>query len=300
MERDDPMTISTKTGAPRSVRARRWIALSTVAAAGLAVGAPAAATPLADSDEAAAKARAAFSAAPLQVAASDQASEGGEGGEGGEAGAARPGDEDAQFLADLAFVEGHLRAGVALYEAGAAEMAKTHMKHPEDEIYADLRPQLDSRGAEQFDSELAELAAAVEGGASVDEAKEVFEEVEHEIEEARERVGGGEAARLKAIVLVVREAAAEYHAGVQDGKVVETHEYQDAWGFVQAARAIAHELEDSSRPEVQEAVAKFQEQFEAIAPAFPTLVPTAETEAADASVLFGAAARMELAALAVK
>jgi hypothetical protein len=289
-----------KVGGLHRVHARRWVAMSTVAAAGLALGAPAAASPSGGTHEDAARAHAAMTKPALHLAAAGKSSEGGEGGEGGEAGAARPGDEDAAFLADLAYVEGHLRAGVALYEAGAADMAKTHMKHPEDEIYADLRPQLDSRGAEQFDGELSELAAAVEGGASVEATKEAFEEVEHEIEEARERVGGGEAARLKAIVLIVREAAAEYNEGVKDGKVVETHEYQDAWGFLQAAKAMTGELAESPRPEVRDAVAQIEEQFEALAIAFPALVPTAETEAADPSVLFAAAARMELAALTVK
>jgi len=290
-------------GGLRRVRVRRWVALSTVAAASLAVGAPAVAARVGDDGALTHETQIAADAQAVRLAASDQMTEGGEGGEGGEgeeAGAARPGEEDAEFLTDLAYVEGHLRVGVALYEAGAAHMAKTHMKHPEDEIYADLRPQLESHGAEQFDGELAELAEAVEGGASVEAAKEAFAEVEHEIAEARERVGGGEAARLKAVVLIVREAAAEYNEGVKDGKVVEMHEYQDAWGFVQAARAMTDELAESSRPEVQEAVAAILEQFATIEPAFPTIVPTAETEPADPSVLFAAAARMELAALAVK
>jgi len=282
-----------KSPAPRRVEARRWTLLGTAAIAGLAVATPAAAASiLGQAGDAKLKAPAGL----IQLAASSQGGEGGEGGEG----AARAGNEDAEFLADLGYVEGHLRAGIALYEAGATDMAKTHMKHPGDEIYTILKPQLDSRGADDFGDELAKLAKRVERGASAAKARKAFAKVLHEIEEARDRVGGGEAPWLKAIVLMVRTAAGDYAAGVQNGKVVAIHEYQDAWGFVQAARAMIGELDDSERPEVRAALAKIREQFAVIAPAFPGLVPESTGQIADPSVLYGAAARMEIASLAVK
>jgi len=228
----------------------------------------------------------------------DRGSEGGEGGEGGEGAAAREGD--AEFLAALGYIEGHLRAGIALYEAGEGHMAGTHMKHPGDEIYRDLEPGLKERGAEGFDSELAELAAAVEGGASVDDAKAALAEVLHEVEEAREHTGGGAAARLRSIALITREAAHEYEEAVEGGKIAELHEYQDAWGFLEAARAMADELAESDDSEVVEAVAKIRAQLDEVAPAFTGVAPAADFTPADPSLIYGAAARMELAALSVK
>lgn len=43
--------------------------------------------------------------------------------------ATEAGADDAGFLTLLGFMEGHLRAGIELYRQGAADMAKTHMKH---------------------------------------------------------------------------------------------------------------------------------------------------------------------------
>lgn len=63
---------------------------------------------------------------------------------------------------------------------------------------------------------------------------------------------------------------------------------------------MAAELTGSARPEVAAALAKINAQFEVIAPAFPGLVPGADMQPADPSVIYGAAARMELAALSVK
>lgn len=278
----------------RRVRARRLVALGTVAATGIAAGLATAQAASADG----AKPHHQAAAAPM-VLAQLAAAAGGEGGEAGERGHAEARDGDAEFLADLGLIEGHLRAGIALYEAGEAAMARTHMKHPGDEIYAELLPGLKARDAEDFSDELAELAAAVEGGAPAAKAREVFEEVLHEIEEAREHTGGGDEARLGAIVRMVRVAADEYAVGVVDHKVVEPHEYQDAWGFLQAAREMNGELAESGRAEVREAAEKIAAQLDIAEAGFAGVVPP-ETVAEDASLLYGAAARIELAALAVK
>ena len=73
-----------------------------------------------------------FAAAPLQ--AQDLLHNGpdriwlaqAEAGEGGEAGILAERDDDAAYVAALGFIEGHLRVGVALYEAGAGR----HGYHP--------------------------------------------------------------------------------------------------------------------------------------------------------------------------
>ena len=43
-------------------------------------------------------------------------------------------------LTQLSLIRGHLFVGMELYRQGAVDHAKTHMKHPQDEIYASLRP----------------------------------------------------------------------------------------------------------------------------------------------------------------
>lgn len=220
-----------------------------------------------------------------------------EGGEGGEAGIVAERDDDAAYVAALGFIEGHLRVGVALYEAGEAEMAITHIKHPHDEIYAGLAPLLAERGAEAFDTQLTALARAVEGGASVEDVRVAFEAVLHEVEEASEATPPK--MQLDALVLMTRAAAEEYAIGVVDGSIVELHEYQDAWGFVQAVRARATELAGSSDASVAAAAVKVTEALAPIDAIFAGLTPEGPVPGA-ADVLFGAAAQIEFATLAVK
>lgn len=269
--------------------ARRMLMLGTAALTGLA-----ATGPLHAETGHSHPAKMPAQSAPLVLAQSP------EGGEGGESATARLADPDSQFLADLAFIEGHLRAGTALYQMGARDAAMTHMKHPQDEIYTALKPQLESRKAGEFSDQLTRLARSAESGGPVDEVQAAFDEVVQQINKARDVGSGGDAARLRAIILIVHEAAMEYQEGVQNGNIIMLHEYQDAWGFVQAAKAMTETLADSKRPEIQAVVKKIREQFDVIVPIFPSLLPPEGTQLGNAGVLFGAAARIELASLAVR
>ena len=244
-----------------------------------------------------------FAAAPLQ--AQDLLHNGpdriwlaqAEAGEGGEAGILAERDDDAAYVAALGFIEGHLRVGVALYEAGQADMAITHMKHPQDEIYVALAPQLAERGAPAFDTQLTALAEAVENGAPVDQVQAAFAAVLHEIEEARVVISPGK--QLDALVLLTRTAAEDYAIGVVDHAIANLHEYQDAWGFVQTVRARAAELALSSDASVAAAAVKVIEALTAVDAAFAGIAPEGAMPGA-ADLLFGAAAQMEFAVLSVK
>ncbi|MGB3315798.1 MAG: hypothetical protein WBB85_15430 [Albidovulum sp.] len=225
--------------------------------------------------------------------------EGGEGGEGGEAGHAEDMDAAVELLTDLGLIEGHLRAGITLYQAGLADQAITHMKHPQHEIYTELEAHLDQFGAPGFADELTALASAVESGAPVGDAEAAFSAVLIKIEEARDHAHAGEAGEAASVLGLVRIAAEEYHIGIVDGAVSNLHEYQDAWGFVQVARAVAEHMAD----EDDEAENAFGEK---------ALAALAETDAAlpgvspegkplgDAGMLLAAAAKIELAAYALK
>jgi hypothetical protein len=221
-----------------------------------------------------------------------------EGGEGGEAGAIA-GDDSVALLTGLGLIEGHLRAGVALYEAGLAEQATSHMKHPQDELYVGLLPLLTKAGAEDFSAELTELSAAVNSGADLARVKEIFAEVQKEIGEGREHAGGGEAAEAAAIVRMLTTAADEYALGVKDGKVLELHEYQDAWGFVEVARALLTHMagEDDAAEKAfgEKALAALAEADAAL----PGVSPEGKT-LGEASAIYAAAATIELAAYKLK
>lgn len=240
-----------------------------------------------------------------QAAESGEAGESGEhaksseSGEAGESGSESKAESDADFLADIGFIKGHLLAGYTLYKQGEADIAKTHMKHPESEIYTDLLPELKERKAPEFAGQLAALANAVESGAGDQAVDAAFAEVSEALDAAADAVAESDRAKLRAIAGLAGLAAEEYGEGVVDGKLVELHEYQDAWGFVQIAQDYAKSLTASQDAKVAKAAQTSLEQLSGLESSFKGLVPPTEI-GTDPSDLYVAAARIEFATIAAK
>ncbi len=210
-------------------------------------------------------------------------------GEGG-AGEADPSRDDVEYLHRLGQVRGHLVAFMALREAGAHEMARTHAKHPESELYAGLAPAFDARGLPGFADELnALLDAAAEDGdvaAAYGVLKAAIAANEPEV---------GVRTRLLAVAAVARTAADEFAIGVaEDGAIGAAHEYQDAYGFLSAARETVADI-DASGADEENAVALVGDRLDSALAEFDEL--TASRTDGKAETLYGAAARIEIAAL---
>ena len=222
----------------------------------------------------------------------------GEGGEGGEAGAAGGGDQHIGYLTDLGLVEGHMRVGVELYGLGDTEAAKTHMKHPGDEIYGNLKQQFEALKVKGFADELATTAAVVEKGGTVEEARAKLQDLRLAIAEARD--GETTMADTAAVVArLARQAADEYAVGVKDGKVADSHEYQDAWGFVQTAIQLLKEIPAEEREEHGKDIGEIEAAFASMQAAWPDLTGKSPV-ITESSLIAGAVARIELAAGAIK
>lgn len=243
--------------------------------------------------------------APLNAAISSvallSAGEGGEGeggeGEGGEGGANIDlAKDNAAYLAQLGLIRGHLWVGYKLYQEGHIDMSKTHMKHPEDELYAGMEPVFKARQVDGFAKELQTLADAVNGEKGEAAVKKAYQALQNQIAKS-ERIEEKSARDvLISISLMVRTAADEYAIGVKNGDVVNVHEYQDAYGFTE----IAIERLDSINSEQQQLAAKDIENTRQwlleLRDLWPTVDPQGKLEG-DASHLYGAAARIELAAM---
>ena len=224
--------------------------------------------------------------------------QGGEGGEGGSTAGATAAEADARYLAALGQIEGSLRVGVALFLDGEAMMAKPHMKHPEDQIYAELAPALASRGVAGFAEALTTLAQAVESEADATTVKDAFATVSAGIARAR-AAQSAPRPMFDAMMILLRDAGDDYAAALENGSITDMHEYQDAWGYVQVARAMAEALILSADPVVAKAAQKALDAITATDAAFAGLAPQGKTPG-DAALFLGAAARVELAALKVK
>ena len=223
-------------------------------------------------------------------------------GEGGSA--AKPIDirtDNIAYLEKLSYVKGHLLAGTELYRAGAADMGMVHMKHPQDEIIANLRPGIEARNAPNFDAEITTLSDALHGGKPVAEVDADFKAFIAAIDKTETTGTGDTLSNPKQVITlvehIVRQAASEYAEGVQNGKVVNPKEYQDAYGFVQVAKQRVAAVQAASGP-AAEALVKVKDQLDSLAPCWPSIVPP-ESVTTDASLLYGAAARIQIAGLSI-
>lgn len=176
-----------------------------------------------------------------------QVGEAGEGGEG-EGGEGEGGESGAVSLDQrVAFMAGHVEAGLALYRAGEYEAAAKHMKHPVSESHASEREGLAELGFDPAPYEA--VSASLAAGESADAVEEQLAAVEANLATMREQAGGDASAQIR---YLLDTAVEEYSAGVTDGAITDPGEYQDAWGFVKVAKDIAVGLEGPKASNVRE------------------------------------------------
>lgn len=222
----------------------------------------------------------------------------GEGAQGEGSGAADIASDDLAFLQQLALMRGHLYVGYRLYMEDHVAPAKTHMKHPESELYADLVPGLTAREAPGFGKQLAALAAAVESEQSKPQVSKRYEELVSAIAATEATASKLDAAQTLALASqLLRVAAEEYAIAVVDGKMENAHEYQDALGFTVIAREYLDDTTTREQAE-QQAFKKAGKHLDAVQPLWPKLMPPATLEHS-AKSLYGAAAQLELLSLSL-
>ena len=138
----------------------------------------------------------------------------------------------------LAFMTGHVEAGLALYRAGEPEMAAPHLLHPVSETHAAERAGLEELG---FEAALFEtVSEALEQGRPAAEIEDQLNAAQANLREVRERAGGDPAQIIRFLMDVVIE---EYTIAITDGAVSDPGEYQDAYGFSIVARELADSLD---------------------------------------------------------
>ena len=189
---------------------------------------------------------------------------------------ATPAMADADYLSQLGLMRGHLLVGHALYAMGEHDAARSHSKHPSDELYAGVAAEFAARGATPFAAELATHAEAVASGtaADVDTAYAALTTAIAATEAAVKDASIGLKAQV--IVLLLREAAREYGIGIVNGQLKNAHEYQDAYGFTQVALRLARaeqarlaELDDAD----QEIFHRIAMDIQALGDMWPNLIP---------------------------
>lgn len=169
----------------------------------------------------------------------------GEGGEG-ESGEGEGGEMGALPVENrLAFMSGHVKAGIGLYRAGEPAMAAPHLLHPVSETHQAERAGLDALG---LDASIFEaVSAALDAGQPADAVEPQLRAAEANLEAVAEKAGGDAASIITYLMGVVVE---EYTISITDGQVTDAGEYQDAWGFALVAKDRAAGLPAETRDAV--------------------------------------------------
>jgi len=198
---------------------------------------------------------------------------------------------DQEYLVRLGLMRGHLLVGHELYGLNALDAARSHSKHPTDELYAGMEREFAARRTTGFGDELEAHAQASlgEDGVAVEAA---YEALTAAITRTEAVVNVSPAMTVDLILELLREAAFEYGVGIVDGRLSNAHEYQDAYGFTQIALSWAK----SAAP--HEVFDRIVERLEALSDMWPDLVPPEELDQ-QAARLYGAAAEVEILGLAI-
>lgn len=179
----------------------------------------------------------------------------GEGGEGesgeGESGEGEGGEGEGGEIGTLpienrlAFMSGHVKAGIGLYRAGEPAMAAPHLLHPVSETHQAERAGLDALG---FDASIFEaVSTALDAGQPAEAVEPQLRAAEANLDAVAEKAGGDAASIITYLMGVVVE---EYTISITDGQVTDAGEYQDAWGFAQVAKDRAAGLPAGTRDAV--------------------------------------------------
>jgi hypothetical protein len=138
----------------------------------------------------------------------------------------------------LAFMSGHVQAGLALYRAGEPDMAAPHLLHPVSETHASERAGLNTLG---FEADLFEaVSQALSAGKPASALDMQLLAAEANLNEMA-KAAGGEASDI--ITFLMETIVVEYGVGVPGETVEVAGEYQDAFGFAVVALGHAKSIE---------------------------------------------------------
>ena len=143
----------------------------------------------------------------------------------------------------LAFISGHVAAGIFLYRAGRLSEASKHLMHPVSEIHRAERMGLESEGLdiERFET----ISRSIEAGIEASQITELLKKAEENLLAVSNQIAVDDKTIIK---FLLQTAIKEYKVGVPRGKLIaKLGEYQDSWGFVVVARRHAEKLKAETK-----------------------------------------------------
>jgi hypothetical protein len=195
-------------------------------------------------------------------------------------GAAAAMERDVHTAATLEMMKGHLIAALENSTRGHTPLAQAHAAHPLHEEYREL-PDTLAKEHPALDRQLQEALTRLQQGlgsqATGGDVAQQVEATSQLLDQAAGALIPAETRRTPAfhagvLSALLDEIAEEYAEAVQDGKVVNLAEYQDAFGFLQRARALREPL--ATRLPAEER-ARLQALWTALEEAMPGVMPPA-------------------------
>lgn len=217
----------------------------------------------------------------------------GEGGEGGEGAAAADLPPRVEAVVMIGLFDASVRIVAELYAAGDIAEAQDQFAGSHHAQYGDVAPLLDRLGIEGFAPLSEAFATAVQAGAEPADVAARHAALHAAILPAYAAATPVEI--MQASQRLLRVAHDDFYAGTYEGEVTSPHEYRDAWGFSTVAGERLAALAASDDPTVAAAGARAHAAMVPVRDLFPGLMATEVP--GEPSVLAGAAARVEIAAL---
>lgn len=189
-----------------------------------------------------------------------------------------PKDTRIRIYRDIALMRGHLLVGDELVALGRWEDALPHFLHPTEELYGVMERYIKLHKVTPFDRQLKQLAQAVKArnkAAYVQAAKVVDERLASALTSFRRFMQGAPftSFTIRTAVEVLKVAAVEYEAAIENDRFAKPVEYQDSRGFVLVADKLitAHRADLETIDKV--ALAALLQIIAEIKPAWPTALP---------------------------
>ena len=153
----------------------------------------------------------------------------------------------------LAFMTGHVKAGLALYRLGELDMAAPHLLHPVSETH-----KLERMGLEKFGFNSApfiKVSEALKSQEASSEIESLLQKSDANLYYVSQQIGGNSSDIINFLLDTIID---EYSIAVTGGKITDLGEYQDAYGFQIVVQSQAATLSDNKRDSLAPALADLE------------------------------------------
>jgi hypothetical protein len=202
-------------------------------------------------------------------------------------------EEQPGYIAELGVFDAEMQCALALYQISRVSDAKIHLSHADVIIYRRLLNRVLARRAVGFPGELTAFTKAIDSGESYKSLKTKYEKLHLAIVASRGKGDLiGTVPMLTAANLLMQKSAEYFNSGVANGQIVDAGQFQDAWGYMKAAKSILADIPKKERSKSSADFVLLDQSLAALGELWPNL-NAAETSLDGPLVLSEAAAKLE-------